>query len=358
VSDENPSALSVRRVSKAFPTPEGGEVRALDDVSLEVANGSFMVLLGPSGCGKTTLLRCIAGLESPDSGEILLRGERIDTVPVWKRRVNTVFQSYALFPHMTVAQNIAFGLQMDRLPKAEIARKVEKSLELVRLGALGGRRPQQLSGGQQQRVALARALAKEPEVLLLDEPLSALDLKLRRGMQLELKRLQQETHITFILVTHDQDEAMSMGDQVAVFNEGRIVQVGEPRDVYLRPRTRFVADFIGEANLLDLRDEAGQVAVAGWGHVPPEAWAPDSPAPTVAQGVAAVRPEDVLLAPDAQGRFTIVDATFIGGDLHAVIAIGDSTISARQPAAQAAGITTGGRCEVTFRSGSVRIVEA
>jgi spermidine/putrescine transport system ATP-binding protein len=358
VSDDKPSALSVRGVSKAFVTPEGGEVRALDDVSLEVADGSFMVLLGPSGCGKTTLLRCIAGLESPDTGEILLRGERIDTVPVWKRRVNTVFQSYALFPHMTVAQNIAFGLQMDRLPKSEIARKVEQSLELVRLGALGGRRPQQLSGGQQQRVALARALAKEPEVLLLDEPLSALDLKLRRGMQLELKRLQQETHITFVLVTHDQDEAMSMGDQVAVFNEGRIVQVGEPRDVYLRPRTRFVADFIGEANLLDLQDAGGSVTVAGWGSVPSEAWAPDSPTPTADHRVAAIRPEDVLVTADAQGRFTIVDATFIGGDLHAVIAIGDTTISARQPAAQAGGIASGGQCDIAFRPGSVRIVEA
>jgi spermidine/putrescine transport system ATP-binding protein len=352
------SALSVRGVSKAFTTPEGGEVRALDDVSLDVADGSFMVLLGPSGCGKTTLLRCIAGLESPDSGEILLRGERIDTVPVWKRRVNTVFQSYALFPHMTVAQNIAFGLQMDRLPKAEITRKVEESLELVRLGALGARRPQQLSGGQQQRVALARALAKEPEVLLLDEPLSALDLKLRRGMQLELKRLQQETHITFILVTHDQDEAMSMGDQVAVFNEGRIVQVGEPRDVYLRPRTRFVADFIGEANLLDLVADGAGVNVPGWGAVPQEAWAPDSPNPTAGGHVAAVRPEDVLVTPQAQGRFTIIDATFIGGDLHAVVDLGGTSVSTRQPAAQAGDIITGGRCDVGFRPGSVRIVES
>ena len=352
------SALSVRGLSKSFATPEGGEVRALDDVSLDVADGSFMVLLGPSGCGKTTLLRCIAGLESPDAGEILLRGERIDAVPVWKRRVNTVFQSYALFPHMTVAQNIAFGLQMDRLPKAEIARKVDQSLELVRLGDLGGRRPQQLSGGQQQRVALARALAKEPEVLLLDEPLSALDLKLRRGMQLELKRLQQETHITFILVTHDQDEAMSMGNEVAVFNEGRIVQVGEPRDVYLRPRTRFVADFIGEANLLDLVADGTGVSVPGWGAIPPEAWAPDSPTPGDERRIAAIRPEDVLISPDSQGRFSIVDATFIGGDLHAVIAIGDTSVSVRQPAAQAGGIVTGGRCDIGFRPGSVRIVES
>jgi spermidine/putrescine transport system ATP-binding protein len=358
VTADHPSALSVRGVSKTFPTPEGGEVRALDDVSLEVEDGSFMVLLGPSGCGKTTLLRCIAGLESPDGGEILLRGERIDAVPVWKRRVNTVFQSYALFPHMTVTQNIAFGLQMDRLPKAEIARKVDRSLELVRLTGLGGRRPNQLSGGQQQRVALARALAKEPEVLLLDEPLSALDLKLRRGMQLELKRLQQETHITFILVTHDQDEAMSMGDQVAVFNEGRIVQVGEPRDVYLRPRTRFVADFIGEANILDLTVADGGASLSGWGAIPAEAWAADSPAARDGSRVAAVRPEDVILSAQGQGRFSIIDATFIGGDLHAVIQVGGITLAARQPAAHATGLSTGGMCDLSFRPGSLRIVEA
>ena len=357
MAEQTPSALHVRGVSKTFPTPEGGEIRALDDVSLDVADGSFMVLLGPSGCGKTTLLRCIAGLESPDAGEILLRGERIDTVPVWKRRVNTVFQSYALFPHMTVAQNIAFGLQMDRMPKDEIAHKVDQSLELVRLSGLGGRRPHQLSGGQQQRVALARALAKEPEVLLLDEPLSALDLKLRRGMQLELKRLQKETHITFILVTHDQDEAMSMGDQVAVFNEGRIVQVGEPRDVYLRPRTKFVADFIGEANILQLSVDGTQATFGRWGAIPAEAWAADSPAAGDDMTVAAVRPEDVILSADNQGRFTILDATFIGGDLHAVVQVGDTTLAARQPAASATGLSTGGRCDVTFRPGSLRIVE-
>ena len=357
MSTETVPALRVQGVSKAFATPEGGEVRALDDVSLDVADGSFMVLLGPSGCGKTTLLRCIAGLESPDAGEIYLKDERIDSVPVWKRRVNTVFQSYALFPHMTVTQNIAFGLQMDHLPKEEIARKVEQSLDLVKLSGLGGRRPHQLSGGQQQRVALARALAKEPEVLLLDEPLSALDLKLRRGMQLELKRLQQETHITFILVTHDQDEAMSMGDQVAVFNEGRIVQVGAPREVYLRPVTRFVADFIGEANILDLEVDGTGASITGWGTVPAEAWAADSPAIGGGSSVAAVRPEDVLLSADGGGRFAIVDATFIGGDLHAVVQVGDTTLSARQPAAHASGLTTGGRCEVAFRPGSLRIVE-
>jgi ABC-type Fe3+/spermidine/putrescine transport system ATPase subunit len=177
-------------------------------------------------------------------------------------------------------------------------------------------------------------------------------------MQLELKRLQQETHITFILVTHDQDEAMSMGDEVAVFNEGRIVQVGAPRDVYLRPRTSFVADFIGEANLLTLIPGAAGAEVAGWGAIPADAWASDSPAADTSRTVAAVRPEDVVISADPQGRFPIVDATFIGGDLHAVVQVGDATISARQPAASAAGLTTGGRCELTFRPGSVRIVDA
>jgi len=258
---------------------------------------------------------------------------------------------------MTVTQNVAFGLQMDKLPKGEIAQKVDRSLELVRLTGLGGRRSSQLSGGQQQRVALARALAKEPEVLLLDEPLSALDLKLRRGMQLELKRLQQETHITFVLVTHDQDEAMSMGDRVAVFNEGRIVQVGEPREVYLRPRTRFVADFIGEANIVDVVTEGGGAAITGWGAIPGESWAADSPAIGDGRRVAAVRPEDVMLTAGGDGRFPIIDATFIGGDLHAVVQVGDMTLAARQPAADATGLSTGGRCDVAFRAGSLRIVE-
>ena len=295
-------ALSIRGVSKVFPTPEGGEVRALDDVSLEVADGSFMVLLGPSGCGKTTLLRCIAGLEAPDSGQIDLKGTRIDDVPVWKRRVNTVFQSYALFPHMTVAQNVAFGLQMDKLPKDEIARKVDQSLALVRLQDLGGRRPHQLSGGQQQRVALARALAKEPEVLLLDEPLSALDLKLRRGMQLELKRLQHEVGITFVVVTHDQEEAMSMADRIAVMSDGRVEQVDSPVDLYQRPATTFVADFIGTSNAFAGDGIDGGASVAGLGVLPGH---PSTDA-VAGAAVLVVRPEDVRLveAGEASGSRT------------------------------------------------------
>ena len=353
------SALSIRGVSKSFATPEGGEVRALDEVSLEIPDGNFTVLLGPSGCGKTTLLRCIAGLESPDSGEILLRDARIDDVPVWKRRVNTVFQSYALFPHMTVSQNIAFGLQMDKLPKSEVSAKVDQALEMVRLAGLGGRRPSQLSGGQQQRVALARALAKQPEVLLLDEPLSALDLKLRRGMQLELKRLQRETSITFVLVTHDQDEAMAMGDQVAVFDSGRLVQVGPPQEVYLAPRTRFVADFIGEANILEARVSGGAVSVEGFGALAPGTLASDSPPAPEGVAYLAVRPESLVVSEaagsDGPGNGTVLDVTFVGGDVHLEIDVAGRTLSARQ-AGMSSSLAPGAAVRVGLPPGSVRVV--
>ncbi|AZI59374.1 ABC transporter ATP-binding protein [Nakamurella antarctica] len=235
---------------KTFITPEKTYVNAIDDVSFTIRQGEFFVMLGPSGCGKTTLLRSIAGLDTLDGGEIHLGGLRIDLLAPHERPVNTVFQSYALFPHLTVAQNIAFGLEMERKPKAEIARRVTEMLDLVRLSEMANRKPDQLSGGQQQRVALARALAKQPKVLLLDEPLAALDLKLRRGMQAELKRLQRATGITFVFVTHDQDEALSMGDRVAVFNEGRPEQIGTPEEIYEQPVSRFVADFVGETNFV------------------------------------------------------------------------------------------------------------
>lgn len=350
-------ALSVAGVSKAFPTPEGGEVQALIDVSIDVADGSFTVLLGPSGCGKTTLLRCIAGLESPDAGQILLRGERIDQVPVWKRRVNTVFQSYALFPHMTVEQNIAFGLQMDKVARPEIARRVGQALELVRLADLGRRKPSQLSGGQQQRVALARALAKEPEVLLLDEPLSALDLKLRRGMQSELKRLQRETSITFILVTHDQGEAMAMGDQVAVFNAGRIVQVGTPEEVYTRPRTAFVADFIGEANLVPARQQQGVVVIEGLGELDGSVLANPGES-SDAELTLAIRPENVSLAIAPDGPAVVTEVTFTGGDVHVDLQLGPHAMTARLPAHAVAPPTVGDRVRPEFLAASIRVLAA
>lgn len=350
------AALSIRGVTKEFATPEGGVVRALDDVSLEIAEGSFTVLLGPSGCGKTTLLRSIAGLETPDAGEILLRAERIDDEPVWKRRVNTVFQSYALFPHMTVAQNIAFGLEMDRMPKHEIAGKVEESLAMVRLEALGSRRPSQLSGGQQQRVALARALAKQPEVLLLDEPLSALDLKLRRGMQMELKRLQRETSITFVLVTHDQEEAMAMADTVAVFDSGRIAQVGEPRDVYLRPRTRFVADFIGEANVLPAVFRGDHAEVEALGDVEAAFLSGTEGLASGQVGYVAMRPENLQWSRDANGQARVVDVTFVGGDLHIDVLIGEYSCAIRTSSHAAEPPRAGDSLRLEFPTGSVRWV--
>src|SRR5215470_13335502 len=227
-----------------------GDVVALDDVELTVRSGEFFTLLGPSGSGKTTLLRLIAGFERPDGGRIELAGRDVTYVPPYARDVNTVFQDYALFPHMTVAQNIEYGLRVRGVKKAERREKVDRALDMVRLPGLGSRKPAQLSGGQRQRVALARAIVNEPGVLLLDEPLGALDLKLRQEMQLELQRVQREVSITFVYVTHDQEEALTMSDRIAVLSGGRIEQIGGPAEVYERPRTPFVAGFIGVSNLI------------------------------------------------------------------------------------------------------------
>jgi putative spermidine/putrescine transport system ATP-binding protein len=227
-----------------------GEVAAVDGVDLDVARGEFFTMLGPSGSGKTTTLRLIAGFERPDEGTISLRGRDVSGDPPYARNVNTVFQDYALFPHMTVDENVAYGLKIKRVPRAERRTRVDEALETVRLTGYGARRPSQLSGGQRQRVALARALVNHPQVLLLDEPLGALDLKLRQEMQIELKRIQREVGITFIYVTHDQDEALTMSDRLAVFNQGKIEQVGPPAEVYEHPRTEFVAGFVGVSNLL------------------------------------------------------------------------------------------------------------
>jgi spermidine/putrescine transport system ATP-binding protein len=232
-------------------TKRFGATVAVDDVTIEIGRGEFFSLLGPSGCGKTTSLRMIAGFEEPDGGRVELTGRDIVGVPPYKRNVNTVFQSYALFPHMTVAENVAFGLKRKRLPKHEIRDRVRHYLELVELPAYDDRRPSQLSGGQQQRVALARALVNEPAVLLLDEPLGALDLKLRKQMQLELMRIQREVGVTFVYVTHDQEEALVMSDRLAVMSQGRIEQIGYPEDIYERPATRFVAGFIGTSNIIE-----------------------------------------------------------------------------------------------------------
>jgi spermidine/putrescine transport system ATP-binding protein len=245
------------RVTKRF-----GNVVAVDDLTLEIDRGEFFSLLGPSGCGKTTTLRMIGGFEEPTEGAIYLRGNEVTDLPPYRRNVNTVFQSYALFPHLNVLENVAFGLRRKKTEKAEMDRRVDEALRLVDLPGLEKRRPAQLSGGQQQRVALARALVNEPEVLLLDEPLGALDLKLRKQMQLELKRIQREVGITFLYVTHDQDEAMTMSNRMAVMRHGRIEQVGRPRDLYEKPSTEFVAGFLGASNLLDagLNDVHGDTA--------------------------------------------------------------------------------------------------
>lgn len=257
---ENPSTLpdlAVEDVSKSF-----GDVRAVDRVSFRVERGEFYSLLGPSGCGKTTTLRLVAGFEVPDGGRILLEGGDMTEIPPNHRRVNTVFQHYALFPHLTVEENVAYGLKQAKVPKIELTTRLDEALRRVRLEELRKRRPRELSGGQQQRVALARALINEPTVLLLDEPLAALDLKLRKAMQLELKKLQERVGITFIYVTHDQEEALTLSDRVAVMNDGHILQEGTPREIYEHPRTRFVADFIGQTNFFEGSvEEDGDVIV-------------------------------------------------------------------------------------------------
>src|SRR5919205_1729995 len=228
-----------------------GDVVAVDGVYLDIERGEFFTLLGPSGSGKTTCLRMIAGFERPDDGSIELGGEDVSRLPPAERDVNTVFQDYALFPHMSVGENVAYGLKVKKVPKGDRELRVEEALAMVRLDGYGDRRPSQLSGGQRQRVALARALVNRPRVLLLDEPLGALDLKLREQMQLELKSLQRQLGITFVYVTHDQDEALTLCDRLAVFNDGRIEQIGKARDVYESPANRFVADFVGTSNVLD-----------------------------------------------------------------------------------------------------------
>ena len=243
--------MSVGQITLTSVTKRFGDTVAVDNVSLQIEGGEFFSLLGPSGCGKSTTLGIIGGFVYPTTGEVFINGKLMAETPPYRRPVNTVFQNYALFPHKTVAQNIAFGLQMKKVPKAEISEAVERSLDLIQLPGYSDRKPSELSGGERQRVALARALINEPTILLLDEPLSALDLKLRKQMQLELKALQRKVDITFVYVTHDQGEALALSDRIAVMNDGKILQVGTPSEIYDLPQSRFVADFIGTSNFLE-----------------------------------------------------------------------------------------------------------
>jgi len=243
-------AVELVGISKSFTNVRKKQLLAVDHLDIQIKEGEFFSLLGPSGCGKTTVLRMIAGFETPTTGEIYIYGEAMADRPPFQRPVNTVFQSYALFPHLTVVKNISFGLEMDKIPLLEIESRVTEIVNLVKLKGLENRYPHQLSGGQQQRVALARSLVKRPKVLLFDEPLGALDLKLKKEMQLELKHTQQQMGITFVYVTHDQEEALTMSDRIGVMNDGKILQVGSPVEIYEEPKNRFVAEFIGESNLL------------------------------------------------------------------------------------------------------------
>jgi spermidine/putrescine transport system ATP-binding protein len=313
-------AVEAKNVTKTFGAGSDAVV-ALDDVSVTIQQNEFFTLLGPSGCGKTTLLRLIAGFEMPTAGSILLEGQEVAHLPPFKRPVNTVFQNYALFPHMTVAQNIAFGLQMLGRRRKDVQATVTTMLKLVRMEELRNRRTSQISGGQQQRVALARALAPHPKVLLLDEPLSALDFKLRKEMQIELKRMQHETGITFIFVTHDQEEALTMSDRVAVMSKGKILQIGTPTDIYERPVDRFVADFIGETNFIEAEvlqriGNQGQIRLPSGIAIKREL----DPAAAVGGKVTlAIRPERIdLVKPGADCHLsgTVENVVYFGTDTH------------------------------------------
>ena len=306
--------IELKNISKAFD----GET-VLDDISLTIHDNEFITLLGPSGCGKTTTLRIIGGFTYPDQGDVLFMGERINDVPPHKRNVNTVFQKYALFPHLNVFENVAFPLRERHVPKAEIKEKVEKMLKMVMLSGFAHRRVTSLSGGQQQRVAIARALVNEPKILLLDEPLGALDLKLRKDMQQELKNIQKATGITFVFVTHDQEEALSMSDTVVVMSEGRIQQIGTPIDIYNEPENAFVADFIGESNILDgVMLEDRKVAFSG--HVfdcVDAGFGKKEPVDVV------VRPEDVDIVSEEKGMLkgVVTSVTFLGVHYEIIVDI-------------------------------------
>ncbi len=324
-------AVELQGVVKRF----GEEVTAVDHVDLTITDGEFFSLLGPSGCGKTTTLRMVAGLELPTAGSIRIHGEEMGLRPPNKRPVNTVFQSYALFPHMTVAANIGFGLEMRKVPKSERREQIDWAIDLVEMGSMAHRKPSQLSGGQQQRVALARALVNRPEVLLLDEPLGALDLKLRQQMQIELKNLQREVGITFVYVTHDQEEAVTMSDRIGVMHDGKLLQIDSPEAIYERPTTRFVADFIGQTNFLEATVAAADEVVLANG----DRLLLASDQPVGASVAVTVRPERLTVhrrgeGPESQHRLDglVENMTYLGNAVVYGVSIDWMHLEVRCPA--------------------------
>ncbi len=350
-------AVEVQAVSKYF-----GNFQALSSVTFDILDNEFFTLLGPSGCGKTTLLRMLAGLETPSSGNIRLHGKDILDLPPHKRRVNTVFQSYALFPHMTLEQNIAFGLENLHWDKQRRRPRVAEMLELVHMTQFARRKPAQLSGGQRQRIALARALAPQPEVLLLDEPLSALDLKLRQAMRDELRTLQRQTGITFVFVTHDQEEALDMSDRICVLGDGEIQQLGTPDEIYADPANRFVADFIGETNffevdVLSVDDDKASVR-SGMGF---EVAVLQKGAVAGQKATMSLRPENILLdEPGASGTLLghIVNKNYMGGYTRYTVAVGDVElrVSARNAASHAESLEVGREVRLSFRHDGARVL--
>ena len=331
---EQTRLIRLENISKEY---DGTPV--LNDINLYVRKNEFLTLLGPSGCGKTTTLRIIGGFEKPTTGRLLFDGQDITDLPPYKRRVNTVFQRYALFPHLNVYENIAFGLKVSKRPKDEIEKKVESMLDLVNLRKYGNRRVDSLSGGQQQRIAIARALVNEPEVLLLDEPLGALDLKLRKGMQLELKRMQQLLGITFIFVTHDQEEALTMSDTIVVMQEGHIAQIGTPKHIYDEPKSAFIANFIGESNIIRgrmVRDELVNFCGTNFTCVD-SGFPPDAPVDVL------IRPEDIVIVGDDVGQLTgtVKSVLFKGVHYEMIIEAGGFTWKVHSTSMQPEGSVVG-----------------
>ena len=357
-SDEPTGTVVLENVTKRF-----GTATAVDSINLRVEPGEFLSLLGPSGCGKTTTLRMLAGFEQPDEGSIRISGKDVLGIPPYKRNVNTVFQAYALFPHLTIAENVAYGLQQTKVPKSEIRTRVADALEMVRMRSFADRKPQQLSGGQQQRIALARALVNRPSVLLLDEPLGALDRQLREEMQLELKLLQSRVGISFIFVTHDQHEALSMSDRIAIMRDGRIEQLADADTIYGAPKNAYVAGFIGQQNFLDATAQDATMAKASVGTVTTSNASPDVHAGDTI--VAAVRPEFVQLvaasddanATGMANRFdgTVLSTSHLGETVQFLVDLGNGvSIQARLPTPTAPRLFEGDRATVTFSPDSVQ----